>query len=86
MLSAADHDEVVQLGRAGVAPQGSRYDAAVVSDQLPEGVQADVVITLPDTRGSGGIGTVTSGEVIHQVSIEGAERVVELLREYVPHP
>jgi hypothetical protein len=83
LLSAGFHDEVVQVGRTGrTAPGG--YDAAVVSDQLPDGVRADVVITLPDTRGSGGTGTVTSGEAVQEVSIGGAERVVELLEQYVP--
>lgn len=78
MLSADQQDDVVQR-----APDG-HYDAAVVSDELPAGVQADVVITLPDTRGSGGIGTVRRADVVHDVSIGGAERVVELLEEYAP--
>lgn len=78
MLAASGDDDVVKRGGDG------RYDAAVVSDDLPPGVQAEVVITLPDTRGSGGTGTVTRGGVVHQVSIGGATRVVELLEEYVP--
>lgn len=84
VLSAGSHDEVVQVGRTGATAPGGAYDAAVVSDQLPRGVHADVVITLPDTRGSGGTGTVTSGEAVHEVSIGGAERVVELLEQYSP--
>lgn len=78
MLSADPQDDVVQRAEDG------HYDAAVVSDELPAGVQADVVITLPDTRGSGGIGTVRRADVVHDVSIGGAERVVELLEEYAP--
>ncbi len=78
MLAAGSDDNVVKRGRNG------RYDAAVVSDELRPGVHADVVITLPDTRGSGGTGTVTRGGVVHEVSIGGAARVVELLEEYVP--
>ena len=84
LLAAGFDDEIVQTGRSRLKAPGARYDAAVVSDQLPEGVQAHVVITLPDTRGSGGTGTVQSGEVIHDVWIGGAERVVELLEQYVP--
>ena len=84
LLSAEFHDEVVQVGRTGRTAPGGGYDAAVVSNQLPDGVRADVVITLPDTRGSGGTGTVTSGEAVHEVSIGGAERVVELLEQYSP--
>ena len=53
--------------------------------QLPAGVRAQVVITVPDTRGSGGMGTVRSGEVVvHDVELDGAERVVELLEQYLP--
>ena len=82
MLSASDHDDVVQLGRSGLVGHEGGYDAAVVSDELPEGVRARVVITLPDTRGSGGTGTVTTGEGVHEVTIAGAQRVVELLDQY----
>ena len=83
MLSAGFGDEVVQVGRSGLKAPGG-YDAAVVSDQLPEGVRADVVITLPDTRGSAGTGTVQEGQAVHDVTIGGAERVVQLLEQYVP--
>ena len=62
-------------------PRG-RYDAAVVSDDLPDAVRAGVVFTLPDTRGSGGTGSVRRGEIVEEVDIAGAERVVELLQQY----
>lgn len=84
LLSSRIDDEVVELGRRGRGALRGGYDAAVVSDELPEGVRADVVITLPDTRGSGGIGTVRIGQVVHDVGIRGADRVVELLEQYVP--
>ncbi len=84
LLSVGFDDEVVQVGRTGrTAPRGG-YDAAVISDELPAGIQADVVITLPDTRGSAGTGTVRNGEAVHEVSIGGAERVLELLEQYAP--
>ena len=86
LLSARFDDEVVQVGRSGLRGAGGGYDAAVISDRLPDGVQADVVITLPDTRGSGGIGTITRGEVTSDVGIGGAERVVELIEQYAPRP
>ena len=82
MLQASDTDNVIQLGRTGLASHEGGYDAAVVSDELPEGVRAGVVITLPDTRGSGGTGTVRRGDDVEEVSIAGAERVVELLEQY----
>ena len=84
LLSAGSDDEVVQIGRVGIAAPDGGYDAAVISNQLPDGIRADVVITLPDTRGSGGAGTVRSGEVVHSVTIGGAEGVVALLEQYSP--
>ncbi len=87
MLSVASHDEIVQAGRRGPYAYDGAYDAAVVSEDLPRSVRADVVITLPDTRGSGGIGTVTSGEAVYLVTIGGGERVIELLEQFSPrHP
>lgn len=82
MLVAGSRDRVVQMGRRRL--DSPDYDAAVVSDRLPYGVRAGVVITLPDGRGNGGTGTVRSGGVVHEVEIAGAERVVELLAQYVP--
>ena len=85
MLRASEDDDVIQVGRAGLAGHEGGYDAAVVSDELPDGVRAGVVITLPDTRGSGGTGTVRRGEIVQEVEIAGAERVVELLEQYAVH-
>ena len=84
LLSARHHDQIVEMGRTGLTGLDGAYDAAIVSDELPEGVRAGVVITLPDTRGSGGTGTVSNGEAVDEVSIWGAERVVELLEQYAP--
>ena len=84
MLSTRSDDEVVQLRRTVRKNLHGYYDAAVISDDLPDGVRAEVVILLPDTYGSGGTGTVTVGEDVYQVSIPGAERVVELIDRYVP--
>lgn len=84
LISARFDDDVVEVDRSGVRPTPGGYDAAIISDRLPHGVRADVVITLPDTRGSGGIGTVRSGDVTRDVGIGGAERVVELLEQYAP--
>jgi hypothetical protein len=81
MLAAGEGHDIVDTRGARRRPGGD-YDAAVVSDALPAGVRAGVVITLPDTQGSGGTGTVRTRGVVHQVSIAGAGRVVELLDEY----
>jgi hypothetical protein len=85
LLSATHDDEVVQVGRRGLRGLDGGFDAAVVSDELPYGARADVVITLPDTRGGGGTATIRSGDVVREVSIRGAGRVVDLLEQYVPH-
>lgn len=82
MLLASDDDDIVRLGGNGVAGHEGGYDAAVVSDELPAGIQAGVVITLPDTRGSGGTGTIRRGDDVRDVTIAGAEQVVELLDLY----
>jgi len=84
LLLEARDIEVVQLSRADPNAVRGGYDAAVVSDRLPVGVRADVVITLPDTRGSGGIGTVLSGDLMDEVTIGGAERIMELIEQYSP--
>lgn len=74
--------EVVQLSRGTAHGYRAPYDAAVVADRLPSGVRADVVITLPDTRGSAGTGTVTIGNVDQEVSIAGFEDVMALLVQH----
>ena len=84
LLSANPLDEVVQLRQAGAQACQVRYDAAVVSTELPGNTRADVVITLPDTRGGAGTGIVTNGTVIHAVSITTPEQVIELLQQYAP--
>jgi hypothetical protein len=84
LLSSDADDEVIQVGRRGLTAPGGRYDAAIVSDRLPDGVRAEVVITLPDARDSRATGTVRSGNALHDVGIGAAERVVEILEHYVP--
>jgi hypothetical protein len=84
LLSDTFEGEVVQLGSARREPSNGGYEAAVISDELPEGAHADVVITLPDTRGSSGFGTVRRGKFVDEVFIRGAEGVLELLEQYAP--
>ena len=83
LLSAHGDDQIVEVSRTGLKNSDGSYDAAIVSDDLPDGIRARVVITLPDTRGSGGRGTVRRGKVVDEVSISGAESVVELVDHYV---
>ena len=84
MLSNGSGDEVVQLRRSDRKNLDGPFDVAVISDELPDGVRADIVILLPDTYGSGGTGTVTIGDSADEVSIPEAERVVELIETHVP--
>jgi hypothetical protein len=86
MLSTGFGDDLVQRGGPRRAIAAGVFDVAVVCEELPDGVEAAVVITLPDTRGSGGMGTVQRGEVVQEVSIADAERVVELIEQYAPRP
>ena len=86
MILAVCDDEVVQMNRSRLGAFACDYDAAVVSDELPDGIRTRAIIMLPDTRGGAGTGTVTSGQVVHEVSIDGAERVIELLEQYAPCP
>lgn len=84
VLAANDPtDEVVQHRRDSATP-GAAFDAAVVCIELPDDVHSDVVITLPDTRGSAGTGTVRNAQGLHEVEIEGLEQVINLLDEYAP--
>lgn len=76
-------DQVVQHHRDGATP-GAAFDAAVVCVDLPDDVWSDVVITLPDTRGSAGTGTVRNAQGLHEVEIDGLDRVMDLLDEYAP--
>ena len=84
ILSGAPYHDFVHVDEPGAHDVDGVYDAAVVSDVVPQGIRAEVVITLPDTRGSGGTGTVRRGDVVHEASIASAERVVELLESYLP--
>lgn len=86
LLAARLDVEVVQVGQNQIRASHSRYDAAVVSVEVPKGVQADVVITLPDTYGSAGTGTVRSGDFVREVSMSDGERLIDLIEKYVPCP
>jgi len=86
LLSVRGDDEIVQASRATMTGLDDIYDVAIVSDELTARVRAGVVITLPDTRGSGGMGTVRRGEVTHEVNIRGAESVIALLDDEGRHP
>ncbi len=72
-------EEVVQRGLASAGDLDERFDAAVVSDALPERALCDVVITLPDTCGGAGIGTMAAAGAVHDVTITRPEDLIDLL-------
>jgi hypothetical protein len=83
MLEAADVGDVVTLAD-GHLPVGSRCDAAVVTGSLPEGVETEVVIVLPDADGNPGPGRLHVGGVEHCILIPSASAILWLLDEHCP--
>ncbi len=69
----------MQHGLAEAVDLERRFDAAVVSRVLPDRVQSDVVITLPDSYGGAGIGTIEQQGGSEQVAITGPEDLIDLL-------
>ncbi len=84
ILAAHRADEVVQLTRSSHAPDEGAYDAAIVCAELPAGIRSNIVITLPDDRGSAGLGRVRYAGGVHDVRIDGPEQVIDLLDAYAP--
>jgi hypothetical protein len=85
VLSVPGFDEVVQVG-SGRDISG-HFDVALVSRSLPQGVNADVVITLPDQFGSGGFARVkAAGTGATEVAVRSSGDVVALLDRLVPGP
>lgn len=82
LLAPRFQGEIVQRGRSSDQLLAGEFDVAVVSDDLPVGIKAGIVITLPDTRGSAGVGTVMVGASGDEVRISTGERVIELIEQY----
>ncbi len=85
MLCLSGFDEVVEFH-----PEGQwlgHYDAAVVTTQVPEGVHAAVVITLPDQFGSAGLATIQTGSrSSEEVAVASCSDIVALLDRLIPGP
>ena len=89
ILQSIGFDEVVELHAATAAERVGRFRAAIVSADLAGGVEADVVITLPDIARAGASagpprGHVTSVEGRVEVDIEDERQVIDLLDEHAP--
>lgn len=78
VLSAAQY-EVVAVGCSATSVPGGRFDAAVVCAELRPKVTANVVITLPDGRGSSGTGVVTDNQGVRSMRIDTVDDILELL-------
>jgi hypothetical protein len=79
LLSEADQDDVEVLPEGGV-PEG-HYDGAVVTIDLT-GLDAGVVIRLPDEEGSAGMGTATTRSEDRPVDLPDVRSVLDLLDEH----
>jgi hypothetical protein len=76
LLTEADQDDVEVLPLGG-SPTG-HYDGAVVTVDLA-GLDAEVVIRLPDDAGGAGMGTATTRDQDREVYLRDARSVLLLL-------
>ena len=79
LLEKAGQDEVEVLAN-GDEPQG-HYDGAIVTLDLT-GLDAQVVIHLPDAAGGGGIGTTTTAGQDIEVELLDVRSVLDVLDEH----
>jgi hypothetical protein len=79
LLEKAGQDEVEVLA-AGDQPHG-HYDGAIVTLDLT-GLDADVVIHLPDELGGGGTGATTTATAERDVELVDVRSVLEVLDEH----
>lgn len=79
----AEYDVVVTDCRTAGAADASQihYDAAVVSDVLPDGVSVDRVLTLPAVSSGTGIGVLRTGARERAVAVGGLAAIADALRD-----
>lgn len=80
LLADAGQDDVEVLPEGGT-PQG-HYDGAVVTIDLT-GLDAEIVIRLPDDAGGAGTGTATTADEGRDVELLDVRSVLHLLDEHV---
>jgi hypothetical protein len=80
LLTDAGQDDVEVLPDGGV-PEG-HYDGAVVTLDLT-GLDAEIVIRLPDDAGGAGTGTATISDEGRDVELLDVQSVLHLLDEHV---
>ena len=84
LLQARAGNDVVQYHHAAEIDLTAPYDAAIVSVELVDDVQADVVITLPGGGTSAGVGHVITNNVDREVEVQSHQQVIDLLDEQFP--
>lgn len=82
VLGRPDLDVVVHPERRGGRTR--RFDLAVVTGDLPEGLAADIVIRLPEDTGPTGLGAVETPEGGGVVRLRGLPDLVDLLDSVLP--
>jgi hypothetical protein len=79
----------IGYGRVRTRPRpGERFDAAIVMGELPTGVTAHVVLTLPSGRlgPSWRVGVLIDGQRRPVRTVDGLRGLIALLDEYFPRP
>lgn len=76
--------DVVQFHDSSADERSWHYDAAIVTVGLAGDVDAEVVVTLPDTEEGGGVALVTIGDISRAVDVRTNDEVIDLLAEQFP--
>lgn len=86
LLGHGARADVVQFQNADLEDLSAHYDVAIITDGLPHEMDADVLITLPDTEVIGGDATVTVtvDGATRSVKIQTSQEVIDLLSEQFP--
>jgi hypothetical protein len=77
-------DDVVNLRDPHEMPTTADFDAAVVTIVLPDSVDAEVVIELPDTATGEGLTNVRHEDHCDTVDIRGLDDILRLLDDFFP--
>jgi hypothetical protein len=73
--------EIVIIDISSWSPPAApvRFDAAIVSDQLPPGVSVDRLLRLPEASSGTGVGVLRTGTVERPVAVGGISSIVAVL-------
>ncbi len=82
VLASAGVDDVVSRDQFGAG----HVDAAVVTGVLPDLLEADVIVELPDSASGTGLGQVRTARGVEPIQIDGTLSILEVLDRYCPGP